>query len=568
MLVHRLFVVALMIAAGCGGRSEHTSAGRSHGGAAGSGTLAVGGSGNLGVGGTLAQGGSAGVAGSAPGGGPAQGDGGAAGAPDPMCISDAECSLGCDNGRCISLDALEAYIKASNTDAVDHFGAKVALSADGTTLAVGAPLESSAATGVDGDQASNAASFAGAVYVFRRDASGWAQEAYLKASNSAAEDRFGASLALSADGTLLVVGATREASAARGIGGDDTNDGAPGSGAAYVFRRSTEGTWAQEVYLKASNGEAGDGFGYLTLSADGSTLAVAALGEDSGATTINGDQTDNGSEDAAALYVFRHGESGWTQEAYVKRDDSAGSVAFGSSLSLSTDGSLLAAGAMFENAGVVYVFGRSAGGSWSQEARVLPSSPNSSDNFGAAVDLSGDGTILAVGSPFEDSEARGISDAEVPTGLGASASGAAYVFRREEDGTWVQEAFIKASNRAAGKQFGRALALSSDGLTLAAGALDDSSARGIGGDEDDFAATSSGAVYVIRRSQNGWRQIAYVKASNSDRGDWFGCESLDLSADGNTLAVGATMEASGARGIDGDQADNSAEGSGAVYVYR
>jgi hypothetical protein len=184
------------------------------------------------------------------------------------------------------------------------------------------------------------------------------------------------------------------------------------------------------------------------------------------------------------------------------------------------------------------------------------------------VDLSGDGTILAVGSPFEDSEARGISDAEVPTGLGASASGAAYVFRREEDGTWVQEAFIKASNRAAGKQFGRALALSSDGLTLAAGALDDSSARGIGGDEDDFAATSSGAVYVIRRSQNGWRQIAYVKASNSDRGDWFGCESLDLSADGNTLAVGATMEASGARGIDGDQADNSAEGSGAVYVYR
>jgi hypothetical protein len=128
------------------------------------------------------------------------------------------------------------YVKASNTGASDYFGQSVALSADGATLAVGANYEDSVATGIGGDQTSNAAGNSGAVYVFRRSAGGvWAQEAYVKASNTGAVDLFGSSVALSGDGATLAVGAYQEDSVATGIGGDQTSNGASASGAVYVF---------------------------------------------------------------------------------------------------------------------------------------------------------------------------------------------------------------------------------------------------------------------------------------------------------------------------------------------
>src|ERR1041385_5536192 len=61
-----------------------------------------------------------------------------------------------------------AYIKASNTDPSDYFGGEIALSGDGSTLAVGSRYEASAGTGIDGNQADNSALQAGAVYVFTR----------------------------------------------------------------------------------------------------------------------------------------------------------------------------------------------------------------------------------------------------------------------------------------------------------------------------------------------------------------------------------------------------------------
>jgi hypothetical protein len=206
--------------------------------------------------------------------------------------------------RAAGVWAQEAYVKASNTGLGDVFGSSVALSADGTTLAVGAREEDSAATGVGGNQASNAASRSGAVYVFRHAASEWSQEAYVKASNTGASDRFGTSVALSADGTLLAVGADWEASASTGIGGDQTSNAVPESGAVYVFRR-TAGVWAQEAYVKASNTGSFDHFGQsVALSADGSALAVGAPEEDSAATGIGGDQTSNAASDSGAVYLF------------------------------------------------------------------------------------------------------------------------------------------------------------------------------------------------------------------------------------------------------------------------
>src|SRR5690606_32279330 len=119
-----------------------------------------------------------------------------------------------------------AYIKASNTGSGDSFGTNVALSADGRTLAVGASNEDSDASGVGGDEANDDALGSGAVYVFVRGASGWSQQAYLKASNAESSDGFGRSVALSHDGNTLAVGASGEDSNATGTSGSgqDNND--------------------------------------------------------------------------------------------------------------------------------------------------------------------------------------------------------------------------------------------------------------------------------------------------------------------------------------------------------
>lgn len=104
----------------------------------------------------------------------------------------------------------QAYIKASNTGVWDRFGSDVSLSADGNTLAVGAHLEKSSATGTDGAQNDNSADSAGAVYVFTSTDGVWSQQAYLKASNTGADDYFGHKVVLSGDGNTLAVSAVRE----------------------------------------------------------------------------------------------------------------------------------------------------------------------------------------------------------------------------------------------------------------------------------------------------------------------------------------------------------------------
>jgi hypothetical protein len=127
-----------------------------------------------------------------------------------------------------------------------------------------------------------------------------------------------------------------------------------------------------------------------------------------------------------------------------------------------------------------------------------------------------------------------------------------------------QEAYIKASDTETGDYFGYSVSLSGD--TLAVGAVNEcSSATGIDGNQADNSASSSGAVYVFTRSGDTWVQQAYIKGSNTETWDYFG---YSVSLSGDTLAVGAPQESSSATGIDGDQADNSAPESGAVYVLR
>jgi hypothetical protein len=196
------------------------------------------------------------------------------------------------------------YIKESNTGANDTFGLSVELSADGNTLAVATYGEDTSAAGINGGQADKSAEYAGAVYVFSRTAGLWAQQAYIKASNTEELDYFGTAISLSADGNTLAVGAKGEASNATGINGNQANNSARGAGAVYVFTRNA-GSWVQDAYIKASNTGASDLFGCsVALSADGNTLAVGAVYEDSNATGINGNQADNSAIGAGAVYIY------------------------------------------------------------------------------------------------------------------------------------------------------------------------------------------------------------------------------------------------------------------------
>ncbi|HSJ49213.1 MAG TPA: FG-GAP repeat protein, partial [Gammaproteobacteria bacterium] len=304
-------------------------------------------------------------------------------------------SVGCTQSDAIFLAnhlvGAIGYFKASNTQAEDVFGYTLDISADGNTLAVGAYLEDSSASDINGDQADDLASTSdvGAVYVFTRNINTWSQQAYLKASNADTGDNFGFSLALSDDGNSLVVGAPFEDSDALGIDGAEDNPDALNSGAVYVFTRSNA-VWSQTAYVKASNTQADDNFGFsLALSGDGNTLAVSAPFEDSGATGLGGIQGDDpATTEAGAVYVFALDGAGWSQQAYVKA-----------------------------------------------------SNTEAYDHFGHSVALSGDGDTLAVGAPFEDSNATGVNAAAGDANNSRANAGAVYVFARDGS-NWSQQAYV------------------------------------------------------------------------------------------------------------------------------
>lgn len=200
----------------------------------------------------------------------------------------------------------QAFLPAPNPSLLGDFGQALALSADGQVLAVGSPFDSSAATGIDGDPANTAANFSGAVHVFARDNAGWSQRAYIKASNTGANDRFGSALVLSSDGQTLAVGAPNESSDARGINSDPSNDNAGFTGAAYLFTHGATG-WRQRAYIKPSNTVENDVYLFgsaLALSGDGQTLAAGCPYARNTTAGVGGDQTDASGINVGAVYLY------------------------------------------------------------------------------------------------------------------------------------------------------------------------------------------------------------------------------------------------------------------------
>ena len=462
------------------------------------------------------------------------------------------------------LTAAIGYFKASNTNSSDWFGESISLSRDGHTLAVGASGEDSNATGINGDQNNSYAGNSGAVYLFVRNGDSWSQQAFIKASNTGAQDQFGSAVSLSDDGNTLAVGAPGEDSSATGINGNQGDDSTSASGAAYVFTRSGA-VWSQQAYIKASNPGIDDGFGtQLSLSGDGTTLAVSAWSEDSSTIGINGNGSDDSAGNAGAIYTFFRSGSGWTQQAYIKGDSTASGDRLGLAVSLDETGDTLAVSKLLSNySGRVYIFTRS-GGVWSQQSNFTGNNTTGGDWFGKALSLSSNGNILAIGAYLEDSSATGAN------GDGSDNStynaGAAYLFTRE-GGSWSQQAYLKSSNPGREDWFGSAIDLSRDGTLLVVGApWEEGGSTGINGDESDNSVIHSGAAYLFRRSGNSWSQQAYIKASNTGARDRFGA-AISLSSESDTLAIGALFEKSIATGINNDPNNDLRLDSGAVYLY-
>lgn len=334
----------------------------------------------------------------------------------------------------------EAYITASYRDFFDVFGFSVSLSADGRTLAVGAPGEDSGSGGIDGNQNDNSLENSGAVYVFTRGGNAWTQQAYIKADSPVTGGDFGGSVSLSADGNTLAVRATK------------SRDGGPG--VVYVFKRDVR-TWSQQSLLEPTP-ESSLGPS-LSLSTDGSTIAV-------------GSQLNLGSIGeyaTGAAYVFVQDTGSWSQERFITASNPDREDYFGVSVSLSGDGNTLVVGADQEqsstsgvntipdnlllDAGAAYVFTRDSG-IWTQQAYIKPSTPGSDDHFGKSVSLSSDGNTLAVSeigyTPFSQTY------------------GEVFLFTRET-GNWSELVNIDAERCC--DSFGLSLSLSGNGNTLAVG---------------------------------------------------------------------------------------------------
>lgn len=450
--------------------------------------------------------------------------------------------------------AQAAWLKPSQTRAGMGFGRSLAVSGDGQTIAVGAPFDEGAGLR------------SGRVFVFKKGATAWAQEAVLTASNEAAYDTFGYAVALSTDGDTLLVGAP----------GVDASANAHDTGAAWVFRR-TGTTWAEEAILSTTSAP-GDGLGWsVALSGDGQLAALGAPFEDSDASGVNGSVSNAGGQPSSgAVFLFAAAGTSWSRTAFVKAPNRGTNDNFGRAVALSRDGKTLVVGAEGEdgaartingadnddgfNRGAAYVYS-AATGSWRFDATLKAPNADDLDRFGAALAVSDDGSTVAVGAPAEGGEGVGV--ASLPDMNGAETSGAVYVFRHAA--AWTFDAYVKTTNSGPGDAAGTSVALSGDGATLVVGAPgEDSDSTGVESRLTNEDATDSGAAFSFVRGASGWARGVTIKAANTGAGDTFGGK---LALGGTTLAIASPGDDSSATGVDGDAADNSAMESGAVTVF-
>lgn len=341
---------------------------------------------------------------------------------------------------------------------------------------------------------------AGSAYVYVRNGSSWTEEAILTASDKAVSAQFGNYVCIDGAGDRIGVAANLA-----------NYGGVTDCGAVYVFARSGT-TWTEEAQLIASVKTTNDQLGrHVAITPDGTRLVATTQAADYSSLT-----------DAGRAFVYVRSGTVWTEEIVLYPDTPQTNGLFGRYSAITDTGDRIAIGAMgmsdggVTSCGVVYIFVRS-GVSWAQEAKLTASDKAASDQFGRSVALSDLGTILAVGSNLDDVDA-------------VSNTGSVYIFTRSGS-TWTQEARLNPVTKVAGDGLGVSVVLSGDGRLLACSA--------------NFADISSivdcGAVYLFLRNDSGvWVESGTLTASNKAANDQFG-SSLSMTPDGITLVVGAYL---------------------------
>ena len=371
------------------------------------------------------------------------------------------------------------------------------------------------------DQTGPSASKEGGLAIYIRIVSEWVQQGpLLFATTGQADADLGWSVAISSDGDTIAAGA---------YNWDTAN------GAIIVFVRSG-GEWSQQdapiqLAIPQANARLGQS---IEISADGNTIAAGASGWDGAA-----------GSDEGAVFVFTRSNGIWSPEGVgptyelVPAEAQAGAT-FGNSVALSYDGNTLTAGALnYDIAtvelGAIFVFTRTAG-IWTQQGSLLlPSVLQANQKFSDSVTLAADGNTMAVGAPGYDTEEQ-------------NNQGAAYVFTRTA-GVWSQEAGPLTSTIT--QNFGLAnnkrLRLSGNGCNLAISTTD----------YDHDGQLDAGGALIFARSVGVWTQQGdIIIPSNFQANDDFG-RSVALTYDGKMMAVGAN----GYRGSVGNA-------QGAAYVFQ
>ncbi|MEO6391404.1 MAG: FG-GAP-like repeat-containing protein [Pyrinomonadaceae bacterium] len=392
----------------------------------------------------------------------------------------------------------QVKLTAANGSADDNFGYSVAISGD--TAVIGARSYSVPA----GNQ--------GAAYIFVRNGTVWSQQQKLLASDSAAFDQFGHSVAISGD--TVIVGARNDE-----VGGNN------GQGSTYIFVRN--GTvWSQQQKLTVLGGAAQDNFG-ASVAISGTTAMVGVSGDDVGADQAQG-----------SAYVFTRSGTTWTLQQELFASDGAAGDQFGNSVDVET-GFMSAASAIVGashddvngviSQGSAYVFTRS-GTTWTEQQKLVAGDGALNDEFGDSVALSG-GTAI-IGAYLDD--------------VGSTVNqGSAYVFTRTGGTTWNQRQKLFAFDANAGDSFGSSVAIS--GTVAIVGASDDDvlgiSDRGsaqifrLGSKRFDFDDDGKADVSVFRPSNAAWFRLdsstnQFVATAFGQNGDLPAAGDYD--GDGNT----------------------------------
>ena len=355
----------------------------------------------------------------------------------------------------------------------------------------------------------------GSAYILTRSGSTWTQQAKITAGDIVANDYFGRAASMNSDGTYAVIGKPRIS----------------GVGQAYIFVRSGS-TWTQQQKL-TQNGSS-DMFGNsVSISSDGNYAAIGAH------------QADGSGR--GAVYIYSRSGSTWTMQQKLTSSDRTDFDRFAYSVSINSDGTYVIATAYGDadngtNSGSAYIFTRS-GSTWTQQAKIKPSDGSANADFGGgqygtpgvSASINSDGTHVIVGSFY-----KGELDSN---NVGQQRTGAAYVFTRSGS-TWTQQQKLSPSAIVAFTYFGQSVSINSDATFAIIGAHGD--------------ATAAGAAYVFSRSGSTWTLERKITASDAQVNDYFGL-GVSLSSDAAYAIVGSIYEDGGS----GDPITNS----GAAYIY-